>query len=521
MFDLIVHGGDLIDGTGKSGYPADLGIQGDRISETGNLAGKESRIKINANERVVAPGFIDVHNHSDSWLLTTPHFLSKTAQGFTTEVIMADGISYAPVNRETVYPWIYYLRSLNGLRFHEYKGWQNLSEYMSLLDGRTVQNSIPHIPYANVRTLACGFGRQRPDDVQMALIIKEIEKGMDAGAVGISTGLDYIAQCHASTEELVQVCQVIAPSQGLYVTHMRYKIGTMKALQEAVEIGKKAKVPVHISHLKATSESLSEELLSYVDRVATQEVDFSFDVYPYLPGSTMLNFLLPYDVWDRGPLAVLSHLEDRRCRDRIATQLTDWPLDRAVIAWTSSKGNNHLQGMSMSQYISNTKLPPADAVANLLIEENLSILLVFHHGKDSLVEPFLAHSHYMMGTDGIYQEGGLIHPRHYGSAPRLLGSCVRERKLFSLEKAVYKLSGYPARRFGLRKRGILKKGNFADLVIFDPKTIANQATYEDPHQLPVGIDHVIVNGTQILSHSQPVETLGYPLPGRYLRFNEG
>ena len=174
----------------------------------------------------------------------------------------------------------------------------------------------------------------------------------------------------------------------------------------------------------------------------------------------------------------------------------------------------------MSEYISRRGLPPADAVADLLIEENLSILLVFHRGDDSMVEPFLTHSHYMMGSDGIYQEGGLIHPRHYGSAPRLLGPLVRDRKLFSLEDAVHKLSGYPSRRFGLRDRGVLKEGNFADLVVFDPDTVRDRATYKNPHQLPIGIDHVVINGVPVLRQSQPVEDPDRPLPGRALRFHQ-
>ena len=432
---------------------------------------------------------------------------------------MADGISYAPVDRHTVHAWIHYLRSLNGLRLEEYEGWESLSDYMSVLDGRTVQNSIPHIPYANVRALACGFGRQAPDDVQMALILREIEKGMEAGAVGISTGLDYIAQCHASTDELVRACKVMAP-QGLYATHMRYKMGIMAALEEAVEIGRRAGIPVHISHLKAVDEPTAEAVLNYVDRVATQEVDFSFDVYPYLPGSTMLNFLMPYEIWDQGPLAALDQLRTRRFRDRLAAVLDVPPLDNAVIAWTSSKGNHHLQGSTLGEYIARRGVPPADAIADLLIEENLSILLVFHRGDDSMVEHFLSHSHYMMGSDGIYQEGGLIHPRHYGSAPRILGPCVRDRNLFSLEEAVHKLSGYPSRRFGLRHRGVLKEGNFADLVVFDPDTVQDRATYTDPHQLPQGIDHVLVNGVPVVRQSQPVERRKAPLPGRALKFHQ-
>ena len=519
MLDLIVQGGILIDGTGNPRFKADLGVSGDRIQQVGDLTGKEARDRIDAGGRVVAPGFVDVHNHSDSWLLTNPNFLSKTAQGFTTEVIMADGISYAPVDRETFHAWIYYLRSLNGLRMEEYEGWESLAEYMALLDGRTAQNSIPHIPYANVRALVCGFGRQAPDDVQMAQILTEIERGMEAGAVGISTGLDYIAQCHASTDELVRACQVMAP-QGLYATHMRYKMGILAALEEAVEIGKRAGVPVHISHLKAVDEPTAEKVLDYVDRVATQEVDFSFDVYPYLPGSTMLNFLLPYEAWDQGPLAAPDQLRTRRLRNRLASILDVEALQRAIIAWTSSKGNHHHQGVSMGDYISRRGLPAADAVADLLIEENMSILLVFHRGDDSMVEPFLSHSHYMMGSDGIYHEESLIHPRHYGSAPRLLGPCVRDRKLFSLEDAVYKLSGYPARRFGLRDRGVLKEGNFADLVIFDEDRVQDRATYKNPHQLPQGIDHVVVNGVSIVRNSEPVEDQEGRLPGRALRFHQ-
>ena len=520
MLDLKIRNGVLIDGAKTPRYQADLGIQGDRIVDIGNLADTEARTTIDAAGQVVAPGFVDVHNHSDAWLLKTPHLVSKTSQGFTTEVIMADGISYAPVNAQTAHEWIYYLRALDALRFEEYSGWETLADYMALLDGTNVQNSITHIPYANVRTLACGFGRANPDDYQMRQIIAEVERGMEAGAVGLSTGMDYIAQCFATTDEIVEACRPMAAQQGLYVSHVRYKQGTLRAIQEAVEIGKRAGVPVHISHFKGGSPQEIDELLTYVDTVAVNEVDFSFDVYPYMPGSTMLNYLLPYEVWEDGPLSVLAKLRHPAIRARFAHALAFTPLDETYIAWLPGKENAIYQGRTVAEYVAATRKPAVDALTDLLIEESLAVLLVFHQGDDRLVEPFLQHPCYMMGSDGIYHEEGGIHPRQYGSATRLIGACVRDRKLFSLEEAVYKLSGHPAQRFGLKERGVLRPGNFADLVIFDPATVTDQAVYTAPHQTSRGIDHVVVNGIPILQAGQPIPTLASPLPGRALKFKQ-
>lgn len=530
MFDLVIKNGTIIDGSKAPAYRADVGIRGDRIVALEQLEAAESQQVIDASGKIVAPGFIDVHAHADGWLLKTQNFFSKTSQGFTTEVIMADGISYAPVNRHTSLEWLYYLRSLNGLCFEDYKGWESIADYMALLDRRTAQNSIPHVPYANVRTLVCGFGRLAPDDMQMKHIIAEIEKGMDAGAVGLSTGLDYIGQCHATTDELVEACRAIAPQQGLYVTHIRYKKGIMRGVKEAVEIGKRAGVPVHISHLKGQSQGqgrIDDELLTYIDRVATQEVDFSFDLYPYMSSSTMLHYLFPYEIWADGPFRVAEKLRQPLMRSRVATSLQSVDLSSAVIAWVLSKQNSHHQGKSLRQYCADVGLPPAEACTNLLIEENLAVLLVFRLSNDDFVAPYLTHSHFMLGSDGIFQEDGYVHPRQYGSATRLIGPCVRDsakrpfgKKLFSLEEAIYKLSAFPATRFGLLGRGTLCEGNFADLVIFDPQTVSDQATLEQPQQFSTGIEHVIVNGVPIITDSQPIMDFPQRPPGRALRFKQ-
>ena len=346
-----------------------------------------------------------------------------------------------------------------------------------------------------------------------------VEQGMSEGAVGLSTGLDYISQCFSSTDELVEVCEAMSPSKGLYVTHMRYKKGLLPALREAVEIGRRADVAVHISHLKSATPEEVETLLEYVDDTARNEVDFSFDVYPYLPGSTTLGFLLPYEIWEDGPLAAVAKLADRQLRDRVAEGLRDTNLDRGRIAWLPGKENSRFLGWTLSDYVRETDKPPADALCDLLIEEQLSVLCVYHHGDDSVVYPMLAHDCYMMGSDGVYFPDGVVHPRMYGSAPRLLGPCVRDHKLFSLEEAVRKLSGLPSERFGLLRRGHVEEGYFADLVVFDTDTVADRATYEDPHQFPVGIDSVVVNGVRIIENSEAVTDLPHPLPGRYLKFN--
>ncbi|MSS70071.1 MAG: D-aminoacylase [Candidatus Latescibacteria bacterium] len=520
MYDLIIRNGTVIDGTGGPRRKGDVAVKGDRIVRTGGSGETGGHRVIDAAGLVVAPGFVDVHNHSDGWVLKIPHLLSKTSQGFTTEALMVDGISYAPVTPTTAPHWLYYLRSLNGLQFQDYTGWRSISDYMALLDRRNVQNTIPHIPYANVRTLACGWGRAVPDDVQVNQMRQEVRKGMEEGAVGVSTGIDYPFECFSTTDEIVEVCEAMAPWGGLYVTHMRYKKGTMGALKEAVEIGRRAGVPVHISHLKGTSAGEVDEILSYVDNVASKEVDFSFDVYPYLPGSTMLSYLLPYEVWEGGPLNAAARLTDPVVRERFGALLDSYALklDQIHIAWVGSKDNTRYQGMKLQEYVAQTGKGTADALCDLLIEEGLAVLLVFHQGEDRLVDAFLQHPKYMMGTDGIYFEGGAVHPRMYGSASRLIGPLVRDRKLFSLEEAVRKLSGYPSERFGLKDRGVIREGAFADLVVFDAEGVRDRATYGEPHQLSEGMRYVIVNGVVVLEEGKAVEGLGEKLPGRALRF---
>lgn len=521
-FDVLIQNGTVIDGTGKPRQAAAVGIRGDRIEAIGKLDGATAPQTIDATGKVVAPGFVDVHNHSDGWLLKRPHLTPKTTQGFTTEVLMADGISYAPVKPQNVQEWIYYLRSLNALRADEYLGWQSIDDYMQLLHEHNAQNCIAHIPYANVRVNACGWGRGVPDDYQMREMRKAIRTGMDEGAVGVSTGLDYIAECFSSTEEIIEACAAMAEHQGLYVTHIRYKKGNLVALKEAVEICRRAGVPLHVSHLKGNTPQEREAILKYIDEVARKEVDFSFDVYPYQPGSTMLNSLLPNEIWEAGPTGVAAKLLDPEMMSRFAAGLDAYKLDldHLKIAWVHSKENSSHQGQVLSEYVLESGLPPAQALANLLLEERLAVLLVFDEGADELVWPFLQHDLYMMGSDGIYFEDAVTHPRMYGSGTRLIGRAVRDWKLFSLEEAVRKMTSIPARRFGLKDRGELRTGAFADVVVFDPETVSDRATFEAPQVVSNGVEHVLVNGVPIITAGTPILEFAGKWPGRALRFHQ-
>ena len=517
MFDLVIAQGEVIDGQRRPRFRADVGVVGDRIAAVGDLRNAQRRRTIDASGRIVAPGFIDVHNHSDGWLLKLSHFTAKTRQGFTTEVLASDGISYAPVNGSTRRQWLYYLHSLNGLEMHDDRGWCSLADYGQQLHHSSAQNAVMQIPYANIRSLVCGFGCRAVDDFQMRQIQYEIRLAMEQGGVGLSTGIDYIVQCFSSTTEIALACEAIAEQGGVYVSHVRYKQGLMKALAEAVEIGRRAGVPVHISHLKAQPSAPAEMIFEFLEQ-AGRELDITFDVYPYQPGSTMLSYLLPYEVWEDGPLSALGHLERAEMRSRFRDGLSAYrlDLDHIRIAWLPSRENACHIGQTLAEFVRERGTSAEDALLNLLVSEAMAVLCVMDEGDDRLVHPFLAHPRCMIGTDGIFFPDSCVHPRVYGSSGRILGPAVRDWKLFSLEDAVYKLSGFAAARFRLPARGVIAEQAFADLVVFNPETVTDYATFAEPHQFTVGIEQVLVNGVPVIQDSKPIMQWPEGPPGRFL-----
>ena len=430
---------------------------------------------------------------------------------------MLDGIGYAPVNESTWPEWFFYLRSLDGLRMSDYDGWETFEEFGAALDGKNMQNSAAFLPYANVRSMVAGFGPGTLDDFQRQVVTENIRHGIEQGALGLSTGLDYIVQCFSDTDELSAVCRALADRDALYVTHIRYKLGMVDGLREAAEICRRAGIRLHISHLKSPHPDQTDIILNLIDELG-KDVDLSFDTYPYQPGSTMLSYLLPYDVWTDGPLAAIEKLRRPEIRQRFKLSLERYrlPLDRLRIAWTLSSDGSAFQGMRASEYIELSGKSAADALCDLLIEERLAVLLVIDEGDDKSTHPFLQHDKFMIGSDGIYFDDSLAHPRQFGSAARILGRAVRDWKLFPLEDAVRKLSTYPAERFGLVDRGVIRVGAFADLALFDPDEIGDPATYDEPQQLATGVRNVFVNG-QLVWPEQDADIRGEELPGRFLK----
>ncbi len=520
-FDLLIHGGDVIDGTGVARQRADVGVLAGRVAAIGDLRDAVAQQVIDASQRIVAPGFIDVHNHSDGWVCRDKQQSFKTMQGFTTEVLMSDGISYAPVDETTWRDWFFYLRSLNGLRMQDYTGWESLDDYMTLLDGNCVQNVATQIPYANLRTLVNGFNQTPIDDSQMVRIQKLVRECLAAGAVALSTGLDYIAQCFASTEELIDACRPMAESQTPYVTHMRYKKTLIPGIEEAIEIGRQAGVPVHISHLKCQSPYDPEQIFKLIDDACGEGIPTTFDVYPYQPGSTMLNYLLPYEAWKYGPLAacgVIGESEFRRVF-KSAFDAYRLDLDHVRVAWSPSGERIDDWGKTLQQIVDESGKDMTDALLDYLLDEQLAVLCVMDEGDDKEVEPFVAHPRCMMGTDAIYQIGGKVHPRAYGSAGRWLGPLVRDAKIFTLEEAIRKMTSLSAHTFGLEDRGVLAVDRPADIVVFNEATINDNASFSEPTNSCDGIEHVLVNGVAVVASGEHVEIVEQ-YPGQRIRYRK-
>ena len=512
MFDAVIKNASVADGSRGPSYVADVAVLGDRIAAIGQIDEAQGAVVFSANGRTLAPGFVDVHNHSDAWLLKDPAFAVKTSQGFTTEILMSDGISYAPVNEKTIEEWVYYLRPLNGLEPHEYRGWRSVGEYHRELDRATAQNTAAQVPYANIRAMVCGWSKARPTAVQMREIQRLVAEGMADGASALSTGLEYVSECFATTDELVEACAPLVEAKGFYVTHIRYPLGLNEGLAEAVEIAARARVPLHVSHLKASNPADAAALLKYINEVAVNEVEFTFDVYPYVSASTMLHYLLPYDVWEEGPRKVRSRMRASAVQEGFRKTLAETDLSTVEIAWVPEGPFKVWQGKRLLEFVTANGGDAARAATDLLDGTELAVLLVFHRGDGPVVHQFLQHPAYMMGTDGIYFPNAPVHPRMFGSPGRLLGQCVRDHKLFSLEEAVYKLSTHAARRFGLADRGVIKVGSFADLVLFDPATVGEVSGKTE------GIDLVLVNGKVVWGDGAPASFAGGQWPGRYLRY---
>jgi N-acyl-D-amino-acid deacylase len=514
MFDILITGGRVVDGSGLPWFRADVGIRGDRIAAVGVLTGAQAGLHLDAAGKVVAPGFIDAHVHGDLMLLADPLHEPAIRQGVTTYIIGQDGVAMAPASATTLQYMRQYTAGFSGTPPLE-QLWSSVAEYLACFERRCALNVAHLIPNGNVRMEVMGLETRPPTEDEVRQMGRLVREGMEQGAIGLSSGLDYIPSRYAQTEELIALCREIAPFGGVYVTHMRRydPEGVHGSLEEVFRIGQEAGVGVHVSHFN----SRADLVLPVVDAAREKGVDVTYDLYCYLAGSSILGMVvLPPEVQEGGVGPTVRRLREPKVR----AQLRDWfagprlALDAIRLSFVADPAFRHYEGQTLEKAAASGAQHPADFVCDLLVAANLAVGCVVQHRQRTPddVRQMMRHPAMMAGSDGIFT-GSFPHPRGCGCFARYLGPYVRDEHAWSLELAVQHMSWHAARRFGLADRGLLRPGMAADVVVFDPATVADRSTYDNGQSLAVGMEHVLVNGEPVLQSGSRTPAL----PGRGLR----
>jgi N-acyl-D-amino-acid deacylase len=518
MFDVLITDGRVVDGGGNPWFRADVGIQAGRIAAIGQLSKAEARIRLDAADKVVAPGFIDAHVHGDLMLLADPLHEPAIRQGVTTYILGQDGVAMAPASPATLDHMRRYTAGFSGnppLGNNGYN-WSSLAEYLACFERRCAVNVACLIPNGNLRMEVIGLATRPPTADEIKQMGRLVREGMEQGAVGLSSGLDYIPSRYATTEELAALCREMAPFGGVYVTHMRrYDMeGVRESMDEVFRIGREGGVAVHISHFN----SRAELVLAKLDEGRAAGLDVTYDLYCYLAGSSILAMVaLPPGVQEGGVDATLTRLADPAVREHLRSAPQDKPrgsMEDVRLSYVASPEYRHFEGQVLGKAARDAGVDLLDFICDVLVASRLAVGCVAPHRNrtEEDVRQLMRHPAMMAGSDGIYT-GGRPHPRGCGCFARYLGHYVRDARTWTLEQAVQRLSAHAAQRFGLRDRGLLCEGLAADVVVFDPDTIADRSTYEDGKRLAVGVEHVLVNGEPVLLSGQRTEAL----PGRALR----
>ncbi|MCS6801677.1 MAG: D-aminoacylase [Chloroflexota bacterium] len=520
MVDLLITGGLVLDGTGTPAQRCDVAVSGDRIAAIGTAPERAAAV-LDATGCVVAPGFIDVHGHSDSALFLNRAMESKVRQGITTEVLGNCGASLAPLAGPAVALTAAELDRLGvSLR------WRSVGEYLSAVEAEGVAINIAMlVGHDALRHSVIGAAARPADAAEIRAMQRLLDRSLREGAIGLSTGLAYTPGAFASPAEITALAQVVA-GRGIYATHLRDEgRGLRAAIDEAVTTARTSGARLQISHLKASGALQRGTLaatLAWLDALRASGVDLGWDVYPYTAASTLLAATLPPWLHDGGPDALLARLRDPAVRPRIRAAFEEggWPSLALDAGWegiviTGARGRPDAAGRSVAALAAASGRHPLDEVIDLLLAAEGMVGAIFHVLSDDDVAAAIAHPWTVFGTDSAARapQGrlgrGQPHPRGYGTFPRLL----KGRSLREMAALIPRMTSMPARRFGLRDRGVLAPGAFADLVIFDPAAISDRATYEHPHRFPVGVQWVIVNGRVVVAP----EGQRAVLPGRVLR----
>jgi N-acyl-D-amino-acid deacylase len=513
LLDLIISDAKIYDGSSRPYYYGDVGISGSMIRYVGAASGMKAKRRISAAGRVLAPGFIDMHSHSDTTILVNPSADSKIRQGVTTEIIGNCGNSLAPLAG----PALEHLDShLDGYGLS--REWTSVREYLNIVcRSRPAVNIAMVAGHGTIRRAVLGNENKTPTPSQMAGMKKLLIEALQDGAYGMSTGLIYPPGFYADTDELVCLATVLQQYAGLFVSHIRGEGPTLiEAVREIIEIGEKTGASVHISHHKATGQphwGKVKNTLAMIDDARRRWVDISGDVYPYRATNTLLQTFLPRWVHEGGVKVMLEKLQDNDVRYQLVERLRGadtyqikW--ENIMLAHTRKGCNGHLEGKNLAEIANIRQVEAAELVIDLICEEEGTASVIIQSMCEEDIEEVLKHHTMMIGSDGscLTLDGplgqGNPHPRNYGTFPRVLAEYSRKRGIISLESAINKMSFMSAKRLGLQDRGLIMPGFKADLVLLDYDHVCDMATYEDPKRYPRGIDTVIVNGTAVIDEGE-------------------
>jgi N-acyl-D-amino-acid deacylase len=527
-YDVIIRGGTVYDGTGDKPRAADVGLRGDKIAAVGDLSTATATTVVDAKGLAVAPGFVNMLSWSTETLLADGLSQSELRQGVTTQ-IMGEGTSMGPVNAAIKARM---KREQTDIKFDI--EWTTLSDYLTYLERRGVtQNVASFLGAGTVREYVIGRENKKATPADLDRMRKLVELEMRAGALGIGSALEYAPDYYADTAELIELCKVAAKYKGKYITHMRSEgVRLLEGVDEVIRIAREAKVPAEIYHLKAAGKDhwvKQDAAVAKIEAARQDGLAITANMYCYPAACTGLDACVPPWAQDGGELAMRRRLRDPDARKRIKTDIetkADWPNfyrnakgpENILLVGFKKDALKTLQGKTLAEVAKERKADPVETLMDLLAEDESRIMTVYFVMSEENVKKLVRLPWVSFGSDegsqapeGVFLKA-MPHPRAYGNFARLLGKYVRDEKVIPLEEAIRKLTNLPVTNLGLDRRGLLKDGYFADVVVFDTATIADRATYANPHRYAVGVKHVFVNGKQALKDGEPTGAK----PGRAL-----
>lgn len=518
-FDVLIKGGQIFDGSGNAPYTADLGINGDTIAEIGNLSGAHGLTELDAAGLAVAPGFINMLSWANISLIEDGRSQSDIRQGVTLEVL-GEGRSMGPLNEDMKAEM---KNAQQDITFEI--NWTSLGEYLDYLEKKGISTNVASfVGNGTLREYVMGYENRPPSEEELEVMKSLLSRAMEEGAVGLSTSLIYVPSGHASTEEIIDLARVVADYNGMYISHIRdEEAKLLDAVKEVITVSAEAGLPAEIYHFKASGTEnwpLLEQAIQVIDSARAAGLHITTDMYMYNASSTGLNILLPSWAKEGGHQSTMSLMAKSEKRAQMIREIEfHVPPDKILLVGFRNESLRPLIGKTLAEVAEERKSSPEETIADLIYEDDSRIQVVYFSMSEENIKKKLALPYMAICSDaGSYTNEGVFlkqstHPRAYGSFARLLGHYVRDEKVISLQEAIHRLTLLPATNLKLQQRGSLTEGYFADVVVFDPNTIRDNAAFKEPHQYATGVEHVFVNGTQVLNNGEHTGAF----PGRVVR----